>query len=70
MLRLVMDNIPQAVFWKDRNSVYIGCNRVFAVATGLGTPESIRGKTDYDMPWSREQADFFPGKRPEDNGER
>ena len=59
MLQMVMDNIPQAVFWKDRNSVLIGCNKVLAVAAGLGKPEDIRGKTDYDLPWSREQADFF-----------
>ena len=61
MLQLVMDNIPQAVFWKDRNSVLIGCNKVLAAAAGLsGTPEDIRGKTDYDLPYvAREQADFF-----------
>ncbi|MEP0754327.1 hypothetical protein NDA03_19105 [Trichocoleus sp. Lan] len=26
MLQLVMDNIPQFIFWKDRTSVYLGCN--------------------------------------------
>jgi len=23
MLRLVMNSIPEAIFWKDRNSVYL-----------------------------------------------
>ena len=27
MLQSVLDNIPQRVFWKDRNSVFVGCNK-------------------------------------------
>lgn len=27
MLQLVLDTIPARVFWKDRNCVYLGCNR-------------------------------------------
>ncbi|RCJ27999.1 hypothetical protein A6770_24215 [Nostoc minutum NIES-26] len=30
LLQLVIDNIPQGIFWKDRNSVYLGCNQNFA----------------------------------------
>jgi PAS domain-containing protein len=26
-LKLILDNIPQFIFWKDRNSVYLGCNQ-------------------------------------------
>ena len=35
MLQIVMDNVPQSIFWKDRNSVYLGCNVNFAKDTGL-----------------------------------
>lgn len=59
MLRLVMDNIPQHIFWKDRNSVFLGCNRNFAQDAGFDDPAEIVGKTDYDMPWTREEADFY-----------
>lgn len=59
LLKLVMDNIPQAIFWKDRSSVYLGCNRRFAALAGVGKPENIVGKTDYDLPWEREEADFY-----------
>ncbi|HEY3422922.1 MAG TPA: PAS domain S-box protein, partial [Methanocellaceae archaeon] len=59
MLRLVMDNIPQAIFWKDVNSVYAGCNAIFARFAGVGTPENIVGKTDYDLAWTKEEADSF-----------
>ncbi|GLI33620.1 PAS domain S-box protein [Desulforhabdus amnigena] len=59
MLQLVMDNIPQSIFWKDKNLIYQGCNHNFAVDAGLRSPEEIVGKTDYDMVWQKEQADFF-----------
>ena len=59
LLQLVMDNIPQSIFWKDRDLVYLGCNRNFARDANVGSPENIVGKTDYDFPWTREEADFF-----------
>lgn len=59
MLQLVMDNIPQHIFWKDRDSIYLGCNRNFAIAAGVETPEAIKGKSDYDLAWKKEETDFF-----------
>ncbi|MFK8183128.1 MAG: PAS domain-containing protein [Phormidesmis sp.] len=59
LLQLVMDTLPEAIFWKDRNSVYLGCNRNFADDAGLANPQDIIGKTDYDMPWEKEESDFF-----------
>lgn len=58
MLQLVLDAIPVRVFWKDRDSVLIGCNRPFASDAGAESPEEIIGKTDYEMGW-REQADLY-----------
>ena len=59
MLQLVMDNIPQFVFWKDINSTYLGCNKNLSDVAGFNSPEEIIGKTDYDMPWTKEEADFY-----------
>lgn len=59
LLQLVLDNIPHYIFWKDRNSVYLGCNRNFAIIAGLKNPLEIVGKTDYDLPWKKEESDFF-----------
>ncbi|MBD2259248.1 PAS domain S-box protein [Pseudanabaena sp. FACHB-2040] len=59
LLQLVMDNIPQSIFWKDRNLVYLGCNQNFARTAGLQTPAEIIGKTDYDLPWTSEQAEEY-----------
>ena len=59
MLQSVIDNIPQLIFWKDRNSVYLGCNRHFATAAGLDHPEQIIGKVDHDLPWAAEETYWF-----------
>ena len=59
LLQLVMDTLPAAIFWKDQNLVYLGCNRNFAEDAGLASPENIIGKTDYDMPWKTEEADSY-----------
>ena len=58
-LKLLIDSIPQLIFWKDRNSVFKGCNKSSAKAAGLNSPEEIIGKTDYDMPWTVEEANFY-----------
>jgi PAS domain S-box-containing protein len=58
MLQLVMDYIPAGIFWKNRDSVYLGCNKLFAQAAGL-RPEQIIGKVDDDLPWTREESDWY-----------
>ncbi|MGF1603566.1 MAG: GAF domain-containing protein [Thermosynechococcaceae cyanobacterium] len=58
-LQLVMDNIPQGIFWKDRECRFLGCNQVFLDNTGLTHFEQIVGKTDYDMPWTQEESDWY-----------
>jgi PAS domain S-box-containing protein len=59
LLQLVMDNIPQHIFWKDRELRYLGCNSNFAKAAGFDRPEDLIGKCDFDMPWRREESEFF-----------
>lgn len=59
MLQVVLNNIPQFIFWKDRNSVYLGCNNNFVRMAGCQTAADIIGKTDYDLAWKKEEADFF-----------
>lgn len=53
MLRLVMDHIPQGIYWKDLSSTYLGCNRHFAQMAGVGSIDEVIGKTDDDLPWRR-----------------
>jgi PAS domain S-box-containing protein len=54
IMRLVLDTIPVGVFWKDKDSKYLGCNRQFAIYSGLGSSEEIIGKDDWDMPWAED----------------
>jgi PAS domain S-box-containing protein len=49
MLRTVLDTIPQRVFWKDRNSLYLGCNKALAEDCGCPDPNDLIGKSDYDL---------------------
>ncbi len=51
MLQFVLDNIPQRVFWKDREFRYLGCNLPFARDAGLRSPEDIIGKDDFELTW-------------------
>jgi PAS domain S-box-containing protein len=54
LLQLIMDNLPIAVFWKDCNSRYLGCNKQLMLDAGLSSMEEIVDKTDFDLPWKRE----------------
>mgnify|MGYP003960525739 CR=1 FL=1 len=49
MLRLIIDNIPQLIFWQDKESYFLGCNKNFAHAIGIDDPQEIIGKTSYDL---------------------
>ena len=59
LFETVLANVPASIFWKDRNSVYLGANKRFAQDTGLQNPDELLGKTDYDMAWTPEEADFY-----------
>lgn len=59
MLAQIIDTIPQFVFWKDRESIYRGCNAVFAKGAGVANTDEIRGKSDFDLPWLREESEAY-----------
>jgi diguanylate cyclase (GGDEF)-like protein/PAS domain S-box-containing protein len=53
MLESLIDNIPQRIFWKDRESRYLGCNSAFARDANLASKEQVVGMTDAELPWWR-----------------
>lgn len=59
LLESVLNNIPHRVFWKDLDLHFQGCNRNFARDAGFARPEEVVGKTDFDMPWAGEQAEYY-----------
>lgn len=58
-LRTVLDTFPLDIFWKDRDSVYLGGNRNFLAKAGLASLAEIKGKTDYELPWTLEEAESY-----------
>ncbi|MCY7334935.1 MAG: GAF domain-containing protein [Chamaesiphon sp.] len=58
-LQTVFNTFPLAVFWKDRESRFLGCNQNFARDANLNSPSEIIGKTDYDLPWGAFEADAY-----------
>jgi PAS domain S-box-containing protein len=55
----VLRHIPCAVFWKDRRSVYQGCNEQTARDLGLDAPEQVVGKVDRELASTEAEADFY-----------
>ena len=49
LLNEIINHVPHAVFWKDRNSVYQGGNLQYARDVGFQSPAEVVGKTDYDI---------------------
>ncbi|MEK7990995.1 MAG: PAS domain S-box protein, partial [Thiotrichaceae bacterium] len=58
LLKLVINNIPQLIFWKDRQSRFLGCNDSFTKAAGVNSMQDLLGKTDFDLHW-KDMADKF-----------
>ncbi len=54
-LRLIIDNLPQAIFWKNLESVYLGCNKRFIQLLNVNGVEDIIGKTDFNLTWTAQQ---------------
>ncbi|NIP27357.1 MAG: PAS domain S-box protein [Phycisphaerae bacterium] len=55
--RTLLKNIPQKIFYKDLNSVYVLCNESYAEDLNIKPPE-IEGKTDYDF-YPKDLADKY-----------
>lgn len=55
--RTLLVNLPQKVFLKDRDSVYISCNKHYAEVLNI-TPDDIKGMTDFDF-YSKKRAEKY-----------
>lgn len=58
-LQLILDTIPQRVFWKDKDLRFLGVNQKCAEDSGFSNVEDIVGKTDFDLPWSKNEIEAF-----------
>lgn len=50
-LKNITQSLPNYFFWKDKKSIYLGCNANFARLVGLSRSEDIVGKSDQELNW-------------------
>lgn len=57
VLKSLINSIPDLIFYKDINSLYLGCNKAFE--DFVGKPESeVIGSSDFNL-FDKEMAEFF-----------
>jgi len=57
LLNSIIDTAPIRIFWKDKESRYLGCNSIFAKDAGE-TQQNILGKDDRQLGWKK-QAELY-----------
>jgi two-component system, OmpR family, aerobic respiration control sensor histidine kinase ArcB len=55
----IIANLPGFIYWKNKESQYMGCNNNLARLSGLNDRTEMVGKTDYDFEWGKERAEQF-----------
>ena len=55
--RTLLENLPQKIFFKNNDSVYVSCNENFARGLNIQSSE-ITGKTDYDF-YTKDSAEKY-----------
>ncbi len=58
VLQTVLDAVPMRIFWKDKDSRFLGCNPLFACDAGKSDPAELIGQDDRAMAWAA-QADLY-----------
>ncbi len=48
LLRMVIDNVPDAIYVKDKDSRFLVASQLVAQMTGAETADEVLGKTDFD----------------------
>ncbi len=56
ILRLLMETIPDRIYFKDLQSRFVRVNRAYATWHGFAAPEQLIGKTDFDL-FTRQHAE-------------
>ncbi len=59
VLRLVLDTIPQRIYWKNVEGVFLGCNQAFARDVGASSPKEVCGRSAGEFGWSAERMDLY-----------
>ncbi|KTD32160.1 sensory histidine-kinase / response regulator [Legionella nautarum] len=57
-INTIINSLPGAVYWKDTEGRYMGCNQFVAQMAGFERPEQVIGKTDFDLCWKEFAQDW------------
>lgn len=58
-LENIVEQIPYFIFWKDTQSVYLGCNQKFANLVNKKSPQDVIGETDFTLAWGKGESELF-----------
>jgi len=58
LLDQILFHVPAAIFWKDLNGIYLGCNGLFLKMAGLTSLSQIVGMHDSELPWAERGKDY------------
>ncbi|MGY6276633.1 EAL domain-containing protein [Methylomonas sp. MgM2] len=51
LLQTILETLPLRVYWKDKQSRYLGANRLFASDAGIESVDAVIGKSDHQLDW-------------------
>nr|MBA2650994.1 PAS domain-containing protein [Tatlockia sp.] len=57
-LQNIIASVPYYIFWKNPNSVYLGCNNKFSSLV-CKSPQEVIGKTDFELGWKKGEPEIF-----------
>jgi len=63
MLRAVIDNLPDLIYVKDRQSRFLLANQAVATMMGAAQPEDLLNKTDFDFHSHELATGYFAGEQ-------
>ena len=55
----ILKSLPYYIFWKNKDSMYLGANDNFTKLVTRQTPKDLIGLTDYDLNWGQGEANLF-----------
>jgi len=59
LIENIIDTVPVRIFWKSKEGIYLGANKLFLEDAQLNSRDQIIGKTDFELPWADTEAKAY-----------
>lgn len=59
LINNIINTVPSCIFWKDKDGIYLGANKLFLDDAHLKSPDELIGKNDFEMPWGKTEAQLY-----------